>query len=206
MTLCLVVSPTWRPKSTLAARAAHLKHGQNVEHRVRLATTRQHRLQQAAKLLTAARRSPAPLHAAARSSREVCVYWGRASDVTNTRPVPPPLTSSKSAEEEPRRAETMALFHIARYSGLEGAGLGDTEAEAGDRARVLLERLQNRARERQQREPELESTGTAVEEVGRRRRRPRRRRGVNGSVAQSPERSRVKRQKANDDDVDAGRP
>ncbi|XP_051017711.1 ATP-dependent RNA helicase DDX51 [Acomys russatus] len=102
----------------------------------------------------------------------------------------------------------MALFHIARYSGPEAAGLGDTEAEAGDRARVLLERLQSRARERQQREPELESTGTAVEEVGRRRRRrPRRRRGVSGSVAQSLERPRAKRQKADEDDedVDTGR-
>ncbi|XP_060238617.1 ATP-dependent RNA helicase DDX51 isoform X3 [Meriones unguiculatus] len=98
----------------------------------------------------------------------------------------------------------MALFHIARYAAPEAAGLEDTEAEAGSRARVLLERLQSRARDRQQREPELESTGTAVETAGRRRRRPRRRRGVSGSVAQSPEPPRAKRQKA-DDDVDAGR-
>ncbi|XP_055462372.1 ATP-dependent RNA helicase DDX51 [Psammomys obesus] len=98
----------------------------------------------------------------------------------------------------------MALFHIARYAAPEAAGLEDTEAEAGSRARVLLERLQSRARDRQQREPELESTGTAVETAGRRRRRPRRRRGVSGSVAQSPEPPRAKRLKA-DDDVDTGR-
>ncbi|XP_076778482.1 ATP-dependent RNA helicase DDX51 isoform X2 [Arvicanthis niloticus] len=103
----------------------------------------------------------------------------------------------------------MALFHIARYAGPEAAGLGDTEAEAGSRARVLLERLQNRARERQQREPEVESTGTSAEAAGRRRRRPRRRRGVSGSVAQNPEAPRAKRQKTEDqkaeNDVDAGR-
>lgn len=98
----------------------------------------------------------------------------------------------------------MALFHIARYAGPEAAGLGDTEAEAGGRARVLLERLQNRAREREQRQPELESTGTAAEAPVRRRRRPRRRRGVSGSVAEKPEAPRAKRQKV-EDDVDAGR-
>lgn len=99
----------------------------------------------------------------------------------------------------------MALFHIARYAGPEAAGLGDTEAEAGGRARVLLERLQNRAREREQRQPELESTGTAAEAPVRRRRRPRRRRGVSGSVAEKPEAPRAKRQKV-EDDVDAGGP
>ncbi|GAB1289989.1 ATP-dependent RNA helicase DDX51 [Apodemus speciosus] len=97
----------------------------------------------------------------------------------------------------------MALFHIARYAGPEAAGPGDTEAEAGSRARVLLERLQNRARERQQREPELESTGTAAEAAGRRRRRPRRRRRVSGSVTRNPEAPRAKRQKS-DEDVEKG--
>ncbi|XP_021018651.1 ATP-dependent RNA helicase DDX51 [Mus caroli] len=100
----------------------------------------------------------------------------------------------------------MALFHIARYAGPEAAGQGDTDAEAGSRARVLLERLQNRARERQQREPELESTGTAGkgEAAGKRRRRPRRRRRVSGSATPNPETPRAKRRKA-DKDVDAGR-
>lgn len=104
----------------------------------------------------------------------------------------------------------MALFHIARYAGPEAAGLGDTEAEAGSRARVLLERLQKRARERQKREPEFESTGTDAEAAGRRRRRPRRRRGVSGSVAQNLEAPRAKRQKTKDqkaeNDVDTGGP
>ncbi|CAH6778707.1 ATP-dependent RNA helicase DDX51 [Phodopus roborovskii] len=93
----------------------------------------------------------------------------------------------------------MALFHIERYAGPEASGLGDTEAEAGSRARVLLERLQNRARERQQREPKPESAEAAAEAAGRRRRRPRRRRGLSGLVA-----PRAKRQKA-DDSADAGR-
>ncbi|XP_007640575.2 ATP-dependent RNA helicase DDX51 isoform X1 [Cricetulus griseus] len=97
----------------------------------------------------------------------------------------------------------MALFHVARYPGPEASGLGDTEAEAGSRARVLLERLQSRARERQQREPKPESAEAAAEAAGRRRRRPRRRRGVGGSVAQSLEAPRAKRQKA-DNNVDAG--
>lgn len=115
------------------------------------------------------------------------------------------VTSSRSAKEERQRAATMALFHVARYPGPEASGLGDTEAEAGSRARVLLERLQSRARERQQREPKPESAEAAAEAAGRRRRRPRRRRGVGGSVAQSLEAPRAKRQKA-DNNVDAGGP
>ncbi|KAL6036449.1 hypothetical protein STEG23_034160 [Scotinomys teguina] len=99
----------------------------------------------------------------------------------------------------------MALFHVARYAGPEASGVGDTEAEAGSRARVLLERLQNRARERQQREPKPESAEEAVEAVGKRRRRPRRRRGVSSSVVQSPETPRAKRQKTDDNNADAGR-
>ncbi|KAH0509090.1 ATP-dependent RNA helicase DDX51 [Microtus ochrogaster] len=95
----------------------------------------------------------------------------------------------------------MALFHVARYAGPEASGLGDAEVEAGSRARVLLERLQNRARERQQQEPKPEPAGEAAEAAGRRRRRPRRRRGC--SVAQSPEAPRAKRQKA-DYSVHAG--
>ncbi|KAL1768838.1 ATP-dependent RNA helicase DDX51 [Sigmodon hispidus] len=98
----------------------------------------------------------------------------------------------------------MALFHVARYAGPEASGLGDTEAEAGSRARVLLERLQNRARERQQREPKPESARAAVEEAGRRRRRPRRRRGLSCSVAQSLEAPRTKRLKV-EDNADAER-
>ncbi|XP_028712864.1 ATP-dependent RNA helicase DDX51 [Peromyscus leucopus] len=100
----------------------------------------------------------------------------------------------------------MALFHVARYAGPEASELGDAEAEAGSRARVLLERLQNRARERQQREPKPESAEVAAEAAGkrRRRRRPRRRRGVSGSVVQSPEAPRAKRQKT-DHNADAGR-
>ena len=34
----------------------------------------------------------------------------------------------------------MALFHIARYAGPEAAGQGDTDAEAGSRARGLAGR------------------------------------------------------------------
>lgn len=98
---------------------------------------------------------------------------------------------------------TMALFHVARYAGPEASELGDAEAEAGSRARVLLERLQNRARERQQREPKPESAEVAAEAAGKRRRRPRRRRGVSGSVVQSPEAPRAKRQKT-DHNADAG--
>ncbi|XP_036027904.1 ATP-dependent RNA helicase DDX51 isoform X2 [Onychomys torridus] len=98
----------------------------------------------------------------------------------------------------------MALFHVARYAGPEASELGDAEAEAGSRARVLLERLQNRARERQQREPKPESAEVAAEAAGKRRRRPRRRRGVSGSVVPNPEAPRAKRQKA-DDNADAGR-
>ncbi|XP_041504166.1 ATP-dependent RNA helicase DDX51 isoform X2 [Microtus oregoni] len=97
----------------------------------------------------------------------------------------------------------MALFHVARYAGPEASGLGDAEVEAGSRARVLLERLQNRARERRQQEPKPEPAGEAAEAAGRRRRRPRRRRGC--SVAQSPEAPRAKRQKA-DYSVHAGGP
>ncbi|KAK7800157.1 hypothetical protein U0070_001370 [Myodes glareolus] len=96
----------------------------------------------------------------------------------------------------------MALFHVARYAGPEASRLRDAEVEAGSRARVLLERLQNRARERQQQEPKPEPAGEAEEAAGRRRRRPRRRHG--GSVAQCPEAPRAKRQKA-DYSVDAGR-
>lgn len=64
MTLGPVATPTdlAAPRS---APAAHLKHSQDVEHRVRLATTRQHCLQEAAELLPGARRSWVPLHAAA---------------------------------------------------------------------------------------------------------------------------------------------
>lgn len=98
---------------------------------------------------------------------------------------------------------TMALFHVARYPDPEASGLGDTEAEAGSRARVLLERLQSRARERQQREPKPESAEATAEATGRRRRRPRRRRGVGGSVSQCPEAPRAKRQKA-DVNADSG--
>ncbi|XP_012980057.1 ATP-dependent RNA helicase DDX51 [Mesocricetus auratus] len=97
----------------------------------------------------------------------------------------------------------MALFHVARYPDPEASGLGDTEAEAGSRARVLLERLQSRARERQQREPKPESAEATAEATGRRRRRPRRRRGVGGSVSQCPEAPRAKRQKA-DVNADSG--
>lgn len=97
----------------------------------------------------------------------------------------------------------MALFHVARYAGPEASRLRDAEVEAGSRARVLLERLQNRARERQQQEPKPEPAGEAEEAAGRRRRRPRRRHG--GSVAQCPEAPRAKRQKA-DYSVDAGGP
>uniref|UniRef100_A0A8C6RRC1 ATP-dependent RNA helicase n=1 Tax=Nannospalax galili TaxID=1026970 RepID=A0A8C6RRC1_NANGA len=101
----------------------------------------------------------------------------------------------------------MALFHVARYSDPEAAGIEEVRAEAGGRARALLERLQSRARERQRQEPEPEPPGTDTEAEGRRRRprrRPRRRRGVTDSFAKSLDARRAKRRKAEDGDADEG--
>ncbi|KAM4827059.1 ATP-dependent RNA helicase DDX51 isoform 2-T2 [Thomomys bottae] len=104
----------------------------------------------------------------------------------------------------------MALFHVARYSGL-GAGPPEAEAESGGhpRARALLERLQCRARERQQqRRREPETPAGAPEAAARRpRRRPRRprRRRRSGSAPESPDAPRAKRRKADGEDAGAGR-
>ncbi|XP_055971517.1 ATP-dependent RNA helicase DDX51 [Sorex fumeus] len=81
----------------------------------------------------------------------------------------------------------MALFHVARYPGPEGAGAeAGTEAGAAARARALLERLQCRARERQQ--ERRQEPAQSSEPVGRRRRRrPRRSRGgAGGGTPGSP--------------------
>ncbi|XP_013359051.1 PREDICTED: ATP-dependent RNA helicase DDX51 [Chinchilla lanigera] len=98
----------------------------------------------------------------------------------------------------------MALFHVARYRGPETAGREGAEAEAGGRARALLERLQSRARERQQQRelaPAEEAAQTA-EAASRRRRRPRRRRRVNGGSAGMPDTRQGKRQRVDGGDVD----
>ncbi|XP_036077164.1 ATP-dependent RNA helicase DDX51 isoform X1 [Rousettus aegyptiacus] len=92
----------------------------------------------------------------------------------------------------------MALFHVARYAGPEAAA---AEAEAGGRARALLERLQRRARERQQLQEEPGEAAQAAGPAGRRRRRPRRaRRRPSGGTPGS------KRRKADDEDAGAGGP
>ncbi|XP_006901063.1 PREDICTED: ATP-dependent RNA helicase DDX51 [Elephantulus edwardii] len=89
----------------------------------------------------------------------------------------------------------MALFHVARYAGLEAEGLAD--GEASSRARTLLERLQSRARERQQQrqqqqqEPEPEEPPAARK----RRRRPRRRRHGGSAAPKDPDAPPPKRQK-----------
>ncbi|XP_042528490.1 ATP-dependent RNA helicase DDX51 [Dipodomys spectabilis] len=101
----------------------------------------------------------------------------------------------------------MALFHVARYSGL-GAGQPEAEAECGRRrgARALLERLQCRARERQRQrqepEPDPETAAGTPEAAARRRRRPRRRpRRTDG-----PDAPRPKRRRADGEAAGAGRP
>ncbi|XP_058995589.1 ATP-dependent RNA helicase DDX51 [Mustela lutreola] len=97
----------------------------------------------------------------------------------------------------------MALFHVARYAGPEAAG---AESEAGGRARALLERLQCRARERQQRQqPQQREAARAAEAAGRRRRRPRRpRRREGGGAPGSPHAPPGKRPKVDGEDVRAG--
>ncbi|XP_048199150.1 ATP-dependent RNA helicase DDX51 [Perognathus longimembris pacificus] len=101
----------------------------------------------------------------------------------------------------------MALFHVARYSGLD-AGQPEAEAEPGEhlRARALLERLQCRARERQQQRQrqEPETAAEAPEAAARRRRRPRRRRRISGLAPGSPDAPLVKRRKVNSEDAGAG--
>ncbi|XP_060026290.1 LOW QUALITY PROTEIN: ATP-dependent RNA helicase DDX51 [Lagenorhynchus albirostris] len=103
----------------------------------------------------------------------------------------------------------MALFHVARYAGPEAAG---AEAEAGGRARALLERLRCRARERElqkqppQQEPsEPAEAAQTAQAAGKRRRRPRRtRRRKSGGAPGSPHAPPCKRRKADDEDEDAG--
>uniref|UniRef100_A0A8D1W084 ATP-dependent RNA helicase n=1 Tax=Sus scrofa TaxID=9823 RepID=A0A8D1W084_PIG len=103
----------------------------------------------------------------------------------------------------------MALFHVARYGGLEEAG---EEAEADGRARALLERLRRRARERQlqkqqpqqeppQQEPAEEAPQTA-QAAGKRRRRPRRtRRREGGGTPGNPQMLPGKRRKTDSENA-----
>ncbi|XP_020928366.1 ATP-dependent RNA helicase DDX51 [Sus scrofa] len=105
----------------------------------------------------------------------------------------------------------MALFHVARYGGLEEAG---EEAEADGRARALLERLRRRARERQlqkqqpqqeppQQEPAEEAPQTA-QAAGKRRRRPRRtRRREGGGTPGNPQMLPGKRRKTDSENAGA---
>ncbi|XP_047616161.1 ATP-dependent RNA helicase DDX51 [Phacochoerus africanus] len=105
----------------------------------------------------------------------------------------------------------MALFHVARYGGLEEAG---EEAEADGRARALLERLRCRARERQlqkqqpqqepsQQEPAEEAPQTA-QAAGKRRRRPRRtRRREGGGTPGDPQMLPGKRRKTDSENAGA---
>lgn len=119
-----------------------------------------------------------------------------------------PLPSSQRAEAERRAAAGMALFHVARYAGPEAAG---PEVGADGRARALLERLQSRARERQQqRQPPPQEPEEAVPTAGaagKRRRRPRRpRRRRSSGTPGSPHAPRRKRRKADGEDSGAGGP
>ncbi|XP_010599110.1 ATP-dependent RNA helicase DDX51 isoform X2 [Loxodonta africana] len=99
----------------------------------------------------------------------------------------------------------MALFYVARYPGPEAAEPAQAEAEAGGRARALLERLQRRAREREQqrRQQEPASPSAIAEAAGKRRRRPRRRRHGSSAAPGSPDALRRKRRKAASGDADA---
>lgn len=124
----------------------------------------------------------------------------------------PPLPSSERAGPERNAAAGMALFHVARYGGLEEAG---EEAEADGRARALLERLRRRARERQlqkqqpqqeppQQEPAEEAPQTA-QAAGKRRRRPRRtRRREGGGTPGNPQMLPGKRRKTDSENAGAG--